>query len=54
MFPVDLVLEGAVSILTENYRTPFRQLLKGATDFLIKDVLHILDDTLKPYPNFKV
>lgn len=54
MFPVELVLEVAVSLLTENYRDPFKNLLNKATEYLIKDIITMLDDTLKPYPHFKV
>ena len=54
VFPLDLVLEGAVAILTENYRGPFHSLLDKSSDYLSKDVSKILEDTLGAYPHFKV
>jgi len=53
MLPVELVMEVGVSILTENYRNPFKDLLNRSTDYLKKDLIALLDFTLKPYPNFK-
>ena len=54
MFPVELVLEVAVAILTENYRDPFKNLLNEASEYMSKDIMKMLEDTLKPYPHFKV
>ena len=48
------MLEVAVSMLTESYRGPFKKLLNDATEYLTKDIIKMLDDTLKPYPHFKV
>jgi len=53
IFPVEIVLEVAVSMLTESYRGPFKKLLNDATEYLTKDIIKMLDDTLKPYPHFK-
>ena len=54
MFPVELVLEVAVAILTENYRDPFKDLLNEASEYMSKDIMKMLETTLKPYPHFKV
>ena len=54
IFPVELVLENAVSLLTESYREPFRLLLTKAANYLTNDIKIMLEDTLKPYPHFKV
>ena len=51
---MEIVLEVAVSMLTESYRGPFKKLLNDATEYLTKDIIKMLDDTLKPYPHFKV
>ena len=34
VFPEEIVLEIGVSLLTENYRKPFKELLDNSTDFL--------------------
>ena len=51
--PVELVLETAVSLLTESYRVPFKELLVESTGYLTQDIIKMLEDTLKPYPYFK-
>ena len=51
---MEIVLEVAVSMLTESYRKPFEKLLNDAPGYLTKDIIKMLDDTLKRYPHFKV
>ena len=53
ILPVELVLETAVSLLTESYRVPFKELLVESTGYLTQDIIKMLEDTLKPYPYFK-
>ena len=47
------MLEIGVSLLTENYRRPFKSLLDNSTDFLKKEISETLEFTLKPYPKFQ-
>eukprot|EP00092_Neocalanus_flemingeri_P026987 GFUD01029268.1.p1 GENE.GFUD01029268.1~~GFUD01029268.1.p1 ORF type:complete len:718 (-),score=188.67 GFUD01029268.1:332-2485(-) len=52
VFPEEIVLEIGVSLLTENYRKPFKELLDDSTEFLKNDVSGTLEHALKPYPKF--
>ena len=53
VFPEEIVLEIGVSLLTENYRKPFKELLDNSTDFLKSDITEALEHSLKPYPKFQ-
>ena len=53
VFPEEIVLEIGVSLLTENYRKPFKELLDNSTDFLKSDIAEALELSLKPYPKFQ-
>jgi len=53
VFPEEIVLEIGVSLLTENFRKPFKELLDNSTDFLKNDIAEALEQSLKPYPKFQ-
>ena len=52
-FPIGIVLDIGVSLLTECYRQPFLRLLEDASQFLNNEISMILRDTLGTYPKFQ-
>lgn len=53
LMPVELVLDIGVGLLTENYRSPFKNLLEESTRTLNTGLQQTLEATLHIYPKFK-
>ena len=52
-FPIGIVLDIGVAMLTECYREPFMRLLEDTSHFLNSEISCILKDSLGTYPKFQ-